>query len=111
MRSLLKALGLRTSVLEDKSGGLNFRNLGESLAATSDSAEANPWKSLGSELLAQQEPVAIPPVDGRNPAPPQRPWKDDSPVNTNKEWLPMISKKCEMDFVHPQYHLPWFSCL
>ena len=23
-------------------------------------------------------------VDGRNPAPPQRPWKDDSPVNTNK---------------------------
>ena len=26
-------------------------------------------------------------MDGRNPAPPQRPWNDDSPVNTNKPWL------------------------
>ena len=33
-------------------------------------------------------------------APPQRPGKDDSPVNA-KEWFPMVSKWCEMDFVHP----------
>ena len=26
-------------------------------------------------------------VDGRNPAPPQRPWKVDSPVNTNEQWF------------------------
>ena len=42
-------------------------------------------------------------VDGRNPAPPKKPWGDASPVNTNKEWFAMISKWCEMDFVHPQY--------
>ena len=28
---------------------------------------------------------------------------DNSPANTNKEWFPMVSKWCEMDFVHPQY--------
>ena len=31
-------------------------------------------------------------MDGRNPAPPKRPWRDDSPVNTNKQWFPMVSK-------------------
>ena len=25
-------------------------------------------------------------------APPKRPWSDDSPVNTGKQWLPMVSK-------------------
>ena len=25
-------------------------------------------------------------------------------VNTNKRWFLMVSKWCEMDFVHPQYH-------
>ena len=25
-------------------------------------------------------------VDGRNPAPPKRPWRDDSPVNTNERY-------------------------
>ena len=42
-------------------------------------------------------------VDGRNPAPPKKPWNDDPPANTNKQWFSMISKWCEMDFVHPQY--------
>ena len=27
-------------------------------------------------------------VDGRNPAPPKKPWNDDSNVNTNEQWLP-----------------------
>ena len=25
-------------------------------------------------------------------APPKNPWNDDSPVDTNKEWLPVVSK-------------------
>ena len=29
-------------------------------------------------------------VDGRNPAPPKKPWDDDSSVNTNKHWFPMV---------------------
>ena len=37
------------------------------------------------------------PVDGRNPTP-KKPRNDDSPVNANKQWLPMVSKWCEMDF-------------
>ena len=35
----------------------------------------------------------------------KKPWNDDSPVNTNEQWFPMVSKWCEMDFVHPQYFL------
>ena len=38
---------------------------------------------------------------GRNPAPPKNPWNDDSPVNPNKQWLPIISKWCETDFEDP----------
>ena len=34
-------------------------------------------------------------VDGRNPAPPKKPRNDDSLVNTNKQWLSMVSKWCE----------------
>ena len=26
-------------------------------------------------------------VDGRNPAPPKKPWNDDSPANTNTPWV------------------------
>ena len=29
-------------------------------------------------------------VDGRNPAPPKKPWNDDSPVNTNKQRFPLV---------------------
>ena len=36
-------------------------------------------------------------------APPKKPWHDDSPVNTNRPWIPMVSKWFEMDFVPPQY--------
>ena len=39
-------------------------------------------------------------VDGRNPAPPEKPWNDDSPVNTNKQWLPMVSKWCRILSIH-----------
>ena len=37
-------------------------------------------------------------VCGRNPAPPQKPWNDDPPVNANKPWFPVVAKWCEMDF-------------
>ena len=39
-------------------------------------------------------------VDGRNPAPPKKPWNDDSPVNTNKQWFPMVSKWCRVFSIH-----------
>ena len=39
-------------------------------------------------------------VDGRNPTPPKKPWNDDSPVNTNKQWLPMVSKWCRISSIH-----------
>ena len=39
-------------------------------------------------------------VDGRNPAPPKKPRNDDSPVNTNKQWLPMVSKWCRISSIH-----------
>ena len=26
-------------------------------------------------------------MDGRNPAPPKKPWIGDSPVNANKQWF------------------------
>ena len=41
-------------------------------------------------------------VDGRNPAPPEKPGNHDFLVNTNQQWLPMVSIWCEMDFGHPQ---------
>ena len=41
-------------------------------------------------------------VDRRNPAPPKKPWNDDSPVNTNKQWFSHDFKVVQ-DFVHPQY--------
>ena len=46
-------------------------------------------------------------VDGQNPAPPKNPWNEDSPVNTNEQWFPMLSLVMQ-DFVHPQIWL-WLS--
>ena len=43
-------------------------------------------------------------VDGRIPAPPKKAWNDDPPVKSNRQWLPIVAKCCEMDFVHPQNH-------
>ena len=43
-------------------------------------------------------------MDGQDPAPPKKPWNDDSAVNTNTCWFPMVLKWCEMDFGHPQYY-------
>ena len=39
-------------------------------------------------------------VDGRNPAPPKKPWNDDSLVNANKQWFPMASKWCRILSTH-----------
>ena len=40
-------------------------------------------------------------ADGRNPAPPKKPWNDGSPVHTNQQRFRMVSNWCKMDFVHP----------
>ena len=42
-------------------------------------------------------------VDGRNPAPPKKPWNDNSPVNTNKQWVSLVSAWCRISSI-PQYH-------
>ena len=43
-------------------------------------------------------------------APPKKPWNDDSPVNTNKQWFPMVSKWCRILSMHSMNtgmnHLP-----
>ena len=39
-------------------------------------------------------------MDGRNPEPPKKPWGDASPVNTNKQWFPMVSKWCRISSTH-----------
>ena len=44
-------------------------------------------------------------VDGRNPAPPKNPWNDDSSVNTNKQWLPLLSKWCRISSIHSRKRL------
>ena len=41
-----------------------------------------------------------PTVDGRNPAPPKKPWNADSPVSTNQPWFPMVSKWCRISSIH-----------
>ena len=37
---------------------------------------------------------------GQNPAPPKNPWNDDSLVNTNRPWCPMVSKWCRILSIH-----------
>ena len=39
-------------------------------------------------------------MDKNHCAPPKKLWNDSS-VNTNRQWLCMVSAWCEMDFVHP----------
>ena len=39
-------------------------------------------------------------VDGHNPAPLKERWKDDSLVNPNKQWFPMVSKWCRISSIH-----------
>ena len=41
-----------------------------------------------------------PTLDERNPAPPEKPWNDDSPGNTNKQWTPLVSKRCRISSIH-----------
>ena len=45
-----------------------------------------------------------PTVDGRNPAPPKKPWNGDSPVNANEQWIPMASNWCRMLSIHSMYN-------
>ena len=50
-------------------------------------------------------------VGGRNPAPPKKPWKDDSPRKYKQVLVStMDSKWCEMDFVHPQLWILIKTC-
>ena len=30
----------------------------------------------------------------------EKAWNDDSPVNINKEWFPMVSKWCRISCIH-----------
>ena len=39
-------------------------------------------------------------MDGRNPAPPKKPWNDDSPVNANEQWFATVSKWCRISSIH-----------
>ena len=39
-------------------------------------------------------------MDGRTPATVEKPWNDDSPVNTSKQWFPMVSKWCGILSIH-----------
>ena len=43
-------------------------------------------------------------VDGQNPAPPKKPWDNDCPVHTNKQWFPMAFMVVQ-DFVHLAPHV------
>ena len=50
-------------------------------------------------------------MEGRNPAPPKKPWNDDSPVNTNNQWFPMVSKWCRISSIHSRRSLSCsFNC-
>ena len=44
-------------------------------------------------------------------APPQKPWKDDSPVNTNKQWFPTVSKWCRISSIHSTMFLQTATCV
>ena len=39
-------------------------------------------------------------MDGQNPAPPKKPWNGDSPVNSNKQWFPIVSTWCRISSIH-----------
>ena len=55
-------------------------------------------------------------VDGRNPAPPKKPWNDGSPVNPNKPWFqPWFESGANYDGrlnepTFPQAPQPWPVC-
>ena len=44
-------------------------------------------------------------LDGRNPAPPKKPWNDDSPVSTNKQLFPILSEWCRISSIHSRASL------
>ena len=43
--------------------------------------------------------VHCPTVDGRNPAP-KKPWNDDYPVTTHKQWFPWLLRWCRIWSMH-----------
>ena len=62
-----------------------------------------PTRARGDTGLEEKTLTALPKVlvlRRRNPAPRKKPWNDDSPVNTNKQWFPMVSKWCRISSIH-----------
>ena len=54
---------------------------------------------IHSENITTWERLKLDTADGRNPLPPKQPWS----LNANKQRIfCMVSKRCELDFVHPQ---------
>ena len=45
-------------------------------------------------------------VDGRNPAPPTKPWNYVFPVNSNAQWFLMVSKWCRISSIHSMVSKP-----
>ena len=39
-------------------------------------------------------------MDAIHVAPPKKPWNDDSPVNTSKQWCDMASEWCRIVSIH-----------
>ena len=42
-------------------------------------------------------------MDEIHSAPPKKPWNDDSPVNTNRQWFPMVSNWCRISSTHSMW--------
>ena len=63
------------------------------------------WSSLAKGSRCHAGP-AIGTVDGRNPAPPKKPWNDDSLENTNKQGFPIVSKWCRILSIHCVTRVP-----
>ena len=59
-----------------------------------------PWTRSRSITRMIPKADAVHTVDGRNPAPPKKPWNDDSPVNTHKHWFFVVSKWCRISSIH-----------
>ena len=44
---------------------------------------------------------AFPTVDGRNPAPPKKPWNDSIPLQNTNQWFPMNLVRTAFASIHP----------
>ena len=74
------------------------------------------WKCKITPLLSSALTPSL--VDGQNPAPPEKPWNDDSPGNTNKYWFQpwflgkynqiMASTMVSQTYTIKYWFQPWF---